>query len=100
MKGETSMEKYLDEAGLRKVAGIRSGDKEELKGVIAHEFGHNLGLSHPSESMINNPEYKGNIMWQRDHPKAGKSPNKTQLLYIYNNPRSYNKHSNIYPKYK
>ena len=68
--------------------------------TIAHEFGHNLGLSHPSESMINNPEYKGNIMWQRDHPKAGKSPNKTQLLYIYNNPRSYNKHSNIYPKYK
>ena len=28
------MEKYLDEAGLRKVAGIRSGDKEELKGEI------------------------------------------------------------------
>ena len=28
------MEKYLDEAGLRKVASIRNGDKEELKGNI------------------------------------------------------------------
>ena len=28
------MEKYLNEAGLRKVAGIRNGDKEELKGEI------------------------------------------------------------------
>lgn len=28
------MGKYLDEAGLRKVAGIRNGDKEELKGDI------------------------------------------------------------------
>ncbi len=70
--------------------------------TIAHEFGHNLGLKHPNTSNAQDPKYENNIMWQHNHPLAGKNILTPQLQMIINNSKNnkLNLHSNRYPKFQ